>query len=61
MEGRRLDTASERLDGQGRGASDDKESGVVGALDSVMVASRELRPRLAGARTSYTGRFVTWS
>lgn len=26
-----------------------------------MVASRELRPRLAGARTSYTGRSVTWS
>ena len=47
MEEGRLDTASELPDGQGRGASDDRESGVDGALDSVKAASRELRPTLA--------------
>ena len=41
MEGGRLDTASERLGGQGRGASEDRESGVDGALDLVKAASRE--------------------
>jgi len=43
------DTASEVLDGQGRGVSDDSESGVDGALESVKAASRELLPTVAGA------------
>jgi len=51
-EGGRLDTASERLDGQGRGASDDRESGVDGALESVKAASREHLRALARARTA---------
>ena len=51
------DTASEVLDGQGRGVSDDSESGVDGALESVKVASRELLPTLAGAGTTGNGCF----
>ena len=51
----RLDTASDVLDGQGRGVSDDSESGVDGALESVKAASRELLPTLARAGTAGNG------
>jgi hypothetical protein len=52
------DTASDVLDGQGRGVSDDSECGLDGALESVKAASRELLPTVAGAGTTGNGRSV---
>ncbi len=50
MEGGRLNTASEILVGQGHGASDDRESGVKGALESVKASSWEVPGGPASAR-----------
>jgi len=56
-----LNTASEVLDGQGRGVPDDGASGGDGALESVKAASREFMAALAGACTTDKRRSGNWS